>query len=294
MNTKRLFAALLLMLVAFSANVMTAQQMPLPIDNAVRIGKLENGLTYYIRYNNYPEQRANFYIVQRVGAMQEEDDQNGLAHFLEHMAFNGSEHFHGEGKRIDDYLDSKGYNNAYTYFTETVYIINDVPTTNQGTLDSCMLILKDWSHGLLLTDEEIDKERGVIHEEWRLGRDATERMRSRQLETLFPCSKYAKRNIIGSMDVVDNFPYQVLRDYYDKWYRPDNQALVIVGDIDIDPVRVRYQKIYSYSRTSLPLVPMPPRSKPTRFLIMMSPSLRLIRMWSSSTALSISCSSTTL
>ena len=244
MNAKRLFAALLLMLVAFSANVMTAQQMPLPIDNAVRIGKLENGLTYYIRYNNYPEQRANFYIVQRVGAMQEEDDQNGLAHFLEHMAFNGSEHFHGEGKRIDDYLDSKGYNNAYTYFTETVYIINDVPTTNQGTLDSCMLILKDWSHGLLLTDEEIDKERGVIHEEWRLGRDATERMRSRQLETLFPGSKYAKRNIIGSMDVVDNFPYQVLRDYYDKWYRPDNQALVIVGDIDVDYTEAKIRELF--------------------------------------------------
>ena len=244
MTIKRFFAALLLMLMAFSTNVMVAQQMELPIDEAVRIGKLDNGLTYYIRHNNYPEQRANFYIAQRVGAMQEEDDQNGLAHFLEHMAFNGSEHFHGEGKRIDDYLDSKGYNNAYTSFTETVYIINDVPTTNQGTLDSCLLILKDWSHGLLLTDEEIDKERGVIHEEWRLGRDATERMRSRQMETLFPGSKYAKRDVIGSMDVVDNFPYQVLRDYYDKWYRPDNQALIIVGDIDVDKTEAQIRELF--------------------------------------------------
>ena len=133
MKVKNLFAVLLLMIVALSTNVMTAQQMELPIDEAVRIGKLDNGLTYYIRHNNYPEQRANFYIAQRVGAMQEEDYQNGLAHFLEHMAFNGSEHFHGEGKRIDDYLDSKGYNNAYTNYTETVYIINDIPTTNQGT-----------------------------------------------------------------------------------------------------------------------------------------------------------------
>ena len=244
MKVKNLFAVLLLMIVALSTNVMTAQQMELPIDEAVRIGKLDNGLTYYIRHNNYPEQRANFYIAQRVGAMQEEDYQNGLAHFLEHMAFNGSEHFHGEGKRIDDYLDSKGYNNAYTNYTETVYIINDIPTTNQGTIDSCMLILKDWSHGLLLTDEEIDKERGVIHEEWRLGRDAGERMRSRQMETLFPGSKYAKRDVIGSMDVVDNFPYQVLRDYYDKWYRPDNQALVIVGDIDVDYIEAKIKELF--------------------------------------------------
>ena len=244
MTIKRFFTALLLMLLVFSANVMMAQQMELPIDEAVRIGKLDCGLTYYIRHNNYPEQRANFYIAQRVGAMQEEDNQNGLAHFLEHMAFNGSEHFNGEGHRIDDYLDSKGYNNAYTNFTETVYIINDVPTTSQGTIDSCMLILKDWSHGLLLTDEEIDKERGVIHEEWRLGRDAGERMRNRQLENLFRGSKYAKRDVIGSMDVVDNFPYQVLRDYYDKWYRPDNQALVIVGDIDVDYIEAKIKELF--------------------------------------------------
>ena len=244
MKVNKLFAVLLLMLVAFSANVMTAQEMTLPIDPAVRIGKLNNGLTYYIRHNNYPEQRANFYIAQRVGAMQEEDDQNGLAHFLEHMAFNGSEHFNGEGHRIDDYLQSKGYNNAYTNYTETVYIISDVPTTDQGVVDSCMLILKDWSHGLLLTDEEIDKERGVIHEEWRLGRDANDRMRSRQMETLFPGSKYAKRDVIGSMDVVDNFPYKVLRDYYDKWYRPDNQALVIVGDIDVDYIEAKIKDLF--------------------------------------------------
>ena len=241
---KRFFTALLLMLMVFSVNVMMAQQMELSIDEAVRIGKLDCGLTYYIRHNNYPEQRANFYIAQRVGAMQEEDNQNGLAHFLEHMAFNGSEHFNGEGHRIDDYLDSKGYNNAYTTFTETVYIINDIPTTSQGTIDSCMLILKDWSHGLLLTDEEIDKERGVIHEEWRLGRDAGERMRNRQLENLFRGSKYAKRDVIGSMDVVDNFPYQVLRDYYDKWYRPDNQALVIVGDIDVDYIEAKIKELF--------------------------------------------------
>ena len=248
MKMKKFFAAMLLMLMAFSANVMTAQ-MAIPIDDAVRIGKLDNGLTYYIKYNNYPEHRANFYIAQRVGAMQEEDNQNGLAHFLEHMAFNGSEHFNGEGNGIIDYIQSIGLNfgadvNAFTSFNRTVYLVTNVPTTRQGVLDSCLLILKDWSHGLLLTDEEIDKERGVIHEEWRLGRDAGERMRNRQLETIFPGSKYAKRDVIGSMDVIDYFPYQVLRDYYDKWYRPDNQALIIVGDIDVDRTEAKIKEMF--------------------------------------------------
>ena len=249
MNVKQLFAALLLMVVSLTTNMMMGQQMELPIDEAIRIGKLDNGLTYYIRHNNYPEHRANFYIAQRVGAMQEEDDQNGLAHFLEHMAFNGSEHFNGEGHGVIDYIRSIGLNwgydvNAYTHFTETVYNIDNVPTANQNVLDSCLLVLKDWSHGLLLTDEEIDKERGVIHEEWRLGRDAGERMRSRQMETIFPGSKYAKRDVIGSMDVVDNFPYQVLRDYYNKWYRPDNQALVIVGDVDVDYTEAKIKEMF--------------------------------------------------
>ena len=245
MNMRKIYSTLLLLMLAFSANMSMAQEMPrIPLDEAVRIGKLDNGLTYYIRHNNYPENRANFYIAQRVGAMQEEDDQNGLAHFLEHMAFNGSKHFNGEGHRIFDYLESKGYVNAYTSYTETVYNIDDVPTTDQGTLDSCMLILRDWSHGLLLADEEIDKERGVIHEEWRLGRDAMDRMRSRQMDVIFPGSKYAKRDVIGSMDVVDNFPYQVLRDYYDKWYRPDNQALVIVGDIDVDNIEAQIKELF--------------------------------------------------
>ena len=250
MNMKKnMIAVLLLMIVTFSTHPIIAQQMAIPVDEAVRIGKLDNGLTYYIRHNNYPENRANFYIAQRVGAMQEEDDQNGLAHFLEHMAFNGTENFHGEGHGVVDFIRSIGLNwggdvNAYTYFTETVYNIDNVPTARQSVLDSCLLVLKDWSHGLLLTDEEIDKERGVIHEEWRLGRNATERMQNRQLATLFPGSKYAKRDVIGSMDVVDNFPYHVLRDYYHKWYRPDNQALVIVGDVDVDYTEAKIREMF--------------------------------------------------
>ena len=250
MNMKRIFSMLLLMLMLFSINVMTAQEMPpIPVDDAVRIGKLDCGLTYYIRHNDYPENRVNFYIAQRVGSIQEEESQRGLAHFLEHMAFNGSEHFNGEGKGIIDYTRSLGVNfggdlNAYTSIAETVYNINDVPSTRQSAIDSCLLILKDWSNGLLLTDEEIDKERGVIHEEWRLGQSAQMRILERQLETLFPDSKFGKRLPIGLMSVVDNFPYKDLRDYYHKWYRPDNQALVIVGDVDVDHIEAQIKEMY--------------------------------------------------
>ena len=249
-KVKKLFVAMLLMMVAFSANVMTAQEMPpIPVDDAVRIGKLDCGLTYYIRHNNYPENRVNFYIAQRVGSIQEEESQRGLAHFLEHMAFNGSDNFNGEGKGIIDYTRSLGINfggdlNAYTSIAETVYNINDVPSTRQSAIDSCLLILRDWSCGLLLTDEEIDKERGVIHEEWRLGQSAQMRMLERQLETLFPDSKFGKRLPIGLMSVVDSFPYQELRDYYHKWYRPDNQALVIVGDVDVDHIEAQIKEMY--------------------------------------------------
>jgi zinc protease len=249
MNVKKLFAALLLMLVAFGANMATAQEMTIPVDDAVRVGKLDCGLTYYIRHNDYPEHRVNFYIAQRVGSIQEEESQRGLAHFLEHMAFNGSEHFNGEGKGIIDYTRSLGVNfggdlNAYTSIAETVYNINDVPSTRQSAIDSCLLILKDWSNGLLLTDEEIDKERGVIHEEWRLGQSAQMRMLERQLETLYPGSKFGKRLPIGLMSVVDNFKYNELRDYYHKWYRPDNQALVIVGDVDVDHIEAKIKEMY--------------------------------------------------
>ena len=250
MRVKRTFVALMLMLMAFSFNTIKAQDMSIPVDDQVRIGKLDCGLTYYIRHNDYPEHRVNFYIAQRVGSIQEEESQRGLAHFLEHMAFNGSEHFNGEGKGIIDYTRSLGVNfggdlNAYTSIAETVYNINDVPSTRQSAIDSCLLILKDWSNGLLLTDEEIDKERGVIHEEWRLGQSAQMRMLERQLETLYPDSKFGKRLPIGLMSVVDNFPYKDLRDYYHKWYRPDNQALVIVGDVDVDHIEAKIKEMYA-------------------------------------------------
>ncbi|MBP6069300.1 MAG: insulinase family protein [Bacteroides sp.] len=226
-----------------------AQQMPpVPVDTKVRIGKLENGLTYYIRKNNLPEKRADFYIAQKVGAIQEEPSQRGLAHFLEHMCFNGTKHF--PGSQLKEYLESIGVKfgenlNAYTSVDETVYNISNVPVHREGPIDSCLLILHDWSNDLLLEEKEIDKERGVIHEEWRTRMSANQRLQEKALPQMFPGSKYADCLPIGNMDVVDNFKYQTLRDYYETWYRPDLQGIVIVGDIDVDQVEAKIKKIFS-------------------------------------------------
>ncbi len=221
---------------------LSAQQMPpIPLDKDVKIGKLENGMTYYIRKNKLPENQANFYIVQKVGSMQEEDNQRGLAHFLEHMAFNGTRNFPNDntGKGIIPYLESVGVKfgqnlNAMTSFDETIYLINNVPTARQSVLDSALMVLHDWSGFLLLRDKDIDKERKVIHEEWRTRQNTNQRMLEALLPTLFKGSKYASRMPIGTMEVVDNFQPDVLREYYKKWYRPDLQGIIVVGDIDVE------------------------------------------------------------
>ena len=191
----------------------------IPIDSTVKVGVLPNGLTYYIKRNNWPENRACFYLAQRVGSLQEEDNQRGLAHFLEHMCFNGSEHFPGNG--ADRFFESIGANdgvNAYTSIEQTVYNIDNIPTNiGQEKLDSCLLVLYDWANGLTLDSMEIEKERGVIHEEWRSRRSASSRIYERQLPLLYPNSKYGHRYPIGLMDIVDNFKHQELRDYYEKW-----------------------------------------------------------------------------
>ena len=247
---KRLFAALLLTLISTVA--MTAQdlsQLPsVPVDPDVRIGKLDNGLTYYIRHNNWPEQRAEFYIAQKVGSVQEDDDQRGLAHFLEHMAFNGSKHF--KGNELLRWCESVGVKfgtdlNAYTSIDQTVYNISNVPTTREGIIDSCLLILFDWADGLLLEQEEIEKERGVIHEEWRLRSSAQQRMLERDLPKLYPNSKYGHRMPIGLMEIIDNFERPFLQAYYEKWYRPDNQAIIVVGDVDVDKVEQKIKTLFS-------------------------------------------------
>ena len=221
----------------------------LPLDPNVRMGKLDNGLTYFIRHNEWPEQRADFYIAQKVGSMQEEDDQRGLAHFLEHMCFNGTKHFPGNG--LKTYLESIGIKfgadlNAYTSFDETVYNINNVPViSNPQAIDSCLLILHDWSNALALEGTEIDKERGVINEEWRMRSSAQQRMQERAFPVLYEGSKYAYRMPIGTMDVVMNFPYEAIRSYYRKWYRPDLQAIVIVGDVDVDAIESKIKDIFA-------------------------------------------------
>ena len=250
---------LLLLFVFALTAVANAQQLPpVPVDTGVRIGKLPNGLTYYIRHNEWPEHVANFYIAQRVGSLQEEEDQRGLAHFLEHMAFNGSEHFKENG--IIEFCRSLGVAfgrdlNAYTNFSETVYNVNNVPTTRQSALDSCLIIIKDWSNGLLLEDKEIDKERGVIHGEWAMRNNASMRLLESNLPRLFPGSKWGVRLPIGLMSVVDNFTYDALRKYYKKWYRPDNQAVIVVGDVDVDHTEKVIKELFS----SIPLDPNAPK-----------------------------------
>lgn len=226
-----------------------AQQMPpVPVDKEVRIGKLDNGLTYYIRHNEYPKNQVDFYIAQKVGSILEEDDQRGLAHFLEHMCFNGTKNFPGSSmiKWLESVGVKFGYNlNAYTSIDETVYRISSVPTERIGVQDSCLMILSDWADGLLLNGKDIDEERAVIHEEWRSQLPPNMRILEKLLPELYPDSRYGHRLPIGTMEVVDHFPHQALRDYYEKWYRPDLQGIVVVGDIDVDRIEGKIKELFS-------------------------------------------------
>ena len=239
-----------LSIVLFAAGIMGAQaqmEQKVPVDENVRIGHLDNGLTYYIRHNELPKQRAEFHIAQAVGAILEEDDQNGLAHFLEHMCFNGTEHFPGKG--IINYFESIGvsfgYNiNAYTSLDQTVYRLSEVPTYREGIIDSALLVMHDWSCAVSLLAEEIDNERGVIREEWRTGADANRRMWKESQRLMFPGSQYAKRDVIGDTAVINNFSYEALRSYYKKWYGPDLQAIIVVGDINVDEIEQKIKNLW--------------------------------------------------
>ncbi len=260
-TTRSIFIFLITLFLTSGTFAQPDLSKPVPIDPEIRTGKLENGLTYFIRHNEEPEKRASFYIIQNVGAILENDDQNGLAHFLEHMSFNGTAHF--PGKAIISGLEKHGVAfgrniNAYTGFDETVYNLSDVPVDVPGLVDTCLLILNDWSDFITLSDKEIDLERGVISEEWRTSKNASRRMIFEVIPVVLKGSKYAERDIIGSLDVIQNFSYNTLRSFYHEWYRTDLQAIAIVGDINVDEVEQKIKTIFS----SIPAVENPSPRNP--------------------------------
>ncbi|NMC40437.1 MAG: insulinase family protein, partial [Bacteroidales bacterium] len=219
-----------------------------PPDPDIRTGKLQNGLTYYIKSNREPQKRVSFYFIQNVGALLENDNEDGLAHFLEHMAFNGTEKF--PGKKIISSLEKHGvafgYNiNAYTGYEETVYNLSDVPVDPPGLLDTCLMILYDWSDFISLTPGEIDAERGVIIEEWRTRRDAMFRMMQKYLPVILKGSKYEVRDIIGELDVIRSFTPDEIRNFYRTWYRPDLQAVAVVGDFEASEMEKKVIALFS-------------------------------------------------
>ncbi|MBE6217668.1 MAG: insulinase family protein [Bacteroidales bacterium] len=241
---KRLF----IFIAAIFAAAVAFGQTPLPNDPAVKVGKLENGLTYYIRHNDQPAQRAEFWLATDAGAHQEEDHQDGLAHFFEHMCFNGTKNF--PGKSMLEYLQSIGAEfgrniNASTGFEVTQYMLNNIPVVRESIVDSCLLVLHDWSGYVTCAPAEIDAERGVITEEKR-GRDAADwRMYMAARHYIYGDAPYAKRTLIGSYEQLANFEHQSLIDFHKKWYRPDNQAVIVVGDIDVDAVEAKIKALFS-------------------------------------------------
>ena len=241
-------ALLLLAALCFAAN---AFGQPIAPDPAFRVGRLDNGMTYYLCHNELPSGCADFYIAHNVGALQEEDNQNGLAHFLEHMAFNGTKHYPAKG--LLEFLARDGvrfgYNvNAYTSRTETVYNISSVPLVRDSFIDSVLLVLHDWSCDISCEQKALDDERGVISEEWRL-RDTDTRyaMMMQQNALIYKGSKQTERSVLGTLDIINGFKREEILDFYHKWYRPDLQAIIVVGDFDVDEmesrVRAKFQDI---------------------------------------------------
>ena len=246
---RKFFLSALATLVAFAAvaQLSTQPQIPvIPQDPEVRTGQLENGMKYYIRHNDKQKGLADFYIIHDVGAIQEDDNQQGLAHFLEHMAFNGTKNL--PGKMLIEYLEKVGVKfganlNAGTSWDYTQYLIKDVPVSRQGVVDTAMLIMHDWSHFITLDHSEIDKERGVIQEELRTRDGASWRSTINLLKTLFKGTKYEHRNLIGHLEGLQSFSYDDIKSFYDKWYRPDYQAVVVVGDIDVDKIEAQIKTL---------------------------------------------------
>ena len=255
MKQKILWLALLLISLAGYAQPIDWSKK-LPADPHVVSGKLPNGITYYLRHNEEPKDRASFFIIRNAGALLEEDDQDGLAHFLEHMAFNGSKNFPGNSmiSTLERHGISFGGNlNAYTSLNETVYNISDVPVTDESLIDTCLLILHDWSYYLTLDPKDIDEERGVITEEWRSRNNSATRLYRQKMPVIYKGSQYAVRDIIGDMEVIRTFKPETLRDFYHKWYRTDLEAISIVGDFDPAMMEAKIKKVFS----SIPAIERP-------------------------------------
>ena len=243
---RKLFFALVALMIGVTSIYAQDPMAPLPMDPAVRVGKLDNGLTYYIRHNEKPKGQASFYIYHDVGAVQEDDDQQGLAHFLEHMAFNGTKNL--PGKQMIEYLETIGvqfgYNlNAFTSWDCTEYMIKDCPTAREGVVDTALLVLHDWSQFIALQPAEIDSERGVIKEELRTRDGAQLRAQNDMLRNLFKGSIYEQRNLIGYLEGLESFDHTALENFYHKWYRPEYQAIVIVGDVDVDQIEAKLKTL---------------------------------------------------
>ncbi|MFI3324520.1 MAG: insulinase family protein [Rikenellaceae bacterium] len=261
---RRLFFSVVAMLFATTSVMAQFNPMaPIEADPEVRIGKVPAGLTYYIRHNAKPKGQADFYILTDVGAIQEEDDQQGLAHFLEHMAFNGT--INMPGKEMIEYLETIGVKfganlNAGTGWDQTTYLIKDVPVTREGVIDSALLILHDWSSFIDPHAEEIDAERGVIKEELRTRDNASWRATIDLVKTVGRGTRYEHRNLIGYLEDLETFEHDALIRFYESWYRPDNQAIVIVGDIDVDQVEAKILALMAD-------LPMPAEDAPQKEVI---------------------------
>lgn len=232
----------------FFTGTCLAQAIPTPVDPQLKVGKLSNGLTYYIRNNNKPKGRADFYLVQKVGSVLEEENQRGLAHFLEHMAFNGTKNF--PGNTLISELEKKGIKfgtniNASTSYDQTIYKLINIPL-REGIVDTALLVLHDWSGFITNNEQDIEEERGVIREEWRTRSTGNLRVLEKEVfPVIYAGTPYANRIPIGSIDVINHFKPHELRDYYKKWYRPDLQGIIVVGDINVSQIEVKIKQLFS-------------------------------------------------
>jgi zinc protease len=274
LSLHKTLACTLLLIFTWTAQAALNLSDPLPINPQLKLGKLENGLTYFIQKNNKPEKRVELRLVLKAGSILEDDDQQGIAHLIEHMAFNGSTHF--KKNELISYLQSLGIKygpelNAYTGFNETVYMLT-VPTDKEGNLETGLLVLEDWAQGLSLNDADIDTERNIVIEEARLGRGANDRMDKKLYPLLYNGSRYAERLPIGKIDIIRHASYDTIKRFYKDWYRPDLMAVVVVGDVEPEQAEQMVKTHFAKLKNPKPerprnYVTIPARTKSTAIVI---------------------------